>query len=391
MNMIRIDKTAPSPIYRQVKEGLKRQIFGGRFRTDRPLPTEHELAAELGLNRLTVRRALVELADEGLIHRVRGRGSFLRDPRHAEVTASAERRTRTLAVICDTERLDPQDALYYYRLFQGILRADPSVNVVYRRYEGAPRKFVSRLNAEPDLDGCIVLSQVDQALFRTLMKSGRPAVFVDCVPVTGLTGADAISYETESSSCQAVLSLIRMGHRDIAMLVHTHLPAGQACGQPIPLNRSGARPNAVAAQRLEGYRRAFRETGLPVRDDLVFPVVPWADSAYSVTRGLLRGHRVPTAIFTTTDSVAIGAVAAVKDHGWRVPEQMSVIGVGDLGHFCTPALSTIRMPLEPVGETAVRMLKERLDRPGLPPRLVSIPTEYLARATCDLPREGGGR
>jgi DNA-binding LacI/PurR family transcriptional regulator len=389
--MIRIDKTAPSPIYLQVKEGLKRQIFDGRFKADRALPTEHELAAELGLNRLTVRRALVELADEGLIHRVRGRGSFLSDPHQTVGSAAPARRTRTLVVIGDTERMDPQEAIFYYRIFQGVMRADPNVNVVYRRRQGNPRDFVSQLKAEDDLDGYVVLSQVDQTFLQSLMKSGRPSVLIDCAPVPKLVAADAIGYETESTSCQAVTSLIRMGHRDIAMLVHAHLSCEKQAGEPVTLARSEARVNVVAAQRLEGYRRAFLENGLRVPQELIFPVIPWTASAYAVTRSLLRGQRIPTAFFTTTDNVAIGIVAAVKDHGWQVPSQMSVIGVGDLGIFCTPALSTIRMPLESVGETAVRLLKERLDQPDLAPRQISIPTEYIARATCDLPREGGRR
>lgn len=390
--MIRIDKTAPSPIYLQVKEGLKRQIFDGRFKADRALPTEHELAAELGLNRLTVRRALVELADEGLIHRVRGRGSFLCDPSHVTGAASAAPRTRTVAVLCNAERLDPQDALFYHRIFQGVSRADPNVNVVYRCCDGLPREVVEKLKDEEGLDGYVVLSQVDETLIQRLMKSGRPTVFLDCVPIPKLVGADAISYETEESSFRAVTSLIRMGHRDIGMLVHAQVfPAKEAASEPIPLARSSARVNAAAGQRLEGYRRAFRENGLRVPEEFVFPVIPWTTSAYSVTRSILRGRRIPTAFFTTTDSVAVGIVTAVKDHGWRVPEQMSVIGVGDLGHFCMPALSTIRMPLESVGETAVRLLKERLGQPDLTPRRISIPTEYIARGTCDLPREGGGR
>jgi len=138
---------------------------------------------------------------------------------------------------------------------------------------------------------------------------------------------------------------------------------------------------------LRGYERAFRGQGLPVPEDLIFPVVPCTTCAYAAMRRILKRPRAPTAVFCSTDEMALGIISAVKDHGWRVPEHLSVIGFGDLGHFCTPPLSSVHMPLEPVGEAAVRFLRERLADPGLPPRTWQVPTEFIPRASCDIPRE----
>ena len=61
----------------EIKEYLLEQIRTGQYKTDMPLPPERELAAKLGVNRMTLRRAMEELTDEGLLMRKKGSGTFL--------------------------------------------------------------------------------------------------------------------------------------------------------------------------------------------------------------------------------------------------------------------------------------------------------------------------
>jgi LacI family transcriptional regulator len=82
------------------------------------------------------------------------------------------------------------------------------------------------------------------------------------------------------------------------------------------------------------------------------------DGGYEATQRLLAGHPAVTAIFVTADVMAIGALAALRDAGRRVPEDISVVGFDDLP-ICAdlvPALTTVRVDPEGLGEQAMRMV-----------------------------------
>ena len=81
-----IDKSAPEPIYQQIKNNIEQKISDGEWLAGQKLPSENDLVVALGVSRMTVNRALRELTQKGLIHRVHGLGSFVAEkPRHASL------------------------------------------------------------------------------------------------------------------------------------------------------------------------------------------------------------------------------------------------------------------------------------------------------------------
>jgi len=86
--MVTIDRTNPVPYYHQLKEGLREEIRSGRLRSGEKLPPERQLAEQHGISLITVRQALSRLADEGLLLRERGRGTFVtRAPLEFDLTS----------------------------------------------------------------------------------------------------------------------------------------------------------------------------------------------------------------------------------------------------------------------------------------------------------------
>ena len=69
-----------------------------------------------------------------------------------------------------------------------------------------------------------------------------------------------------------------------------------------------------------------------------------------------------------------------------MPADLSVVGFGDVGHFVMPPLSTVRLPMARLGETAVALLRERTADPSLAPRSIELPSEFILRGTCAVPR-----
>lgn len=81
-----VSKTAPEPIYQQIKSIIRERIASGEWPAGQKLPSENDLVAALDVSRMTINRALRELTQEGLIKRVHGLGSFVAEtPRHASL------------------------------------------------------------------------------------------------------------------------------------------------------------------------------------------------------------------------------------------------------------------------------------------------------------------
>ena len=89
------------------------------------------------------------------------------------------------------------------------------------------------------------------------------------------------------------------------------------------------------------------------------------------------------AIFTGDDDAAIGVLKALRENGYRVPEDVSVVGFDDLGFsaFLTPPLTTVSAPTETVGRIAMEQLFSLFDK-QFPEDVTLLPTELITRRSC---------
>src|SRR5207253_9454251 len=104
---------------------------------------------------------------------------------------------------------------------------------------------------------------------------------------------------------------------------------------------------------LDGYRDAIREAGISADRALVEPCVDWGlESGRRADDRLLSSAPTLTAIFAPSDLLALGAIAALRARGLRVPEDVSVVGFDDIpvSSVFDPPLTTVRHPMRYVGE-----------------------------------------
>ena len=113
---------------------------------------------------------------------------------------------------------------------------------------------------------------------------------------------------------------------------------------------------------------------------------------YLKASGEQAAHRLldlklpPTAIFASGDAMALGVMHVAQNRGLRVPADLSVVGFDDLpiASASRPGLSTVRQPIQLMGETAVRMLTALADGEH-PPLLPPFPTELIVRESTAAP------
>jgi DNA-binding LacI/PurR family transcriptional regulator len=99
---------------------------------------------------------------------------------------------------------------------------------------------------------------------------------------------------------------------------------------------------------------------------------------------LLSMRQPPTAVFAASDMLAVGALAAAREKGVRVPEDLSIAGFDDIDFaaFCNPPLTTVRVPASRMGEMAVEMLMEMIEGDSMQVRQITLDTELVIRDSC---------
>lgn len=200
-----------------------------------------------------------------------------------------------------------------------------------------------RLLTDQEIDGLLFVGTfVDETLQHVLEKQSVPVVLVDAYSNFSY---DSVVTDNESGAYEAVSHLIRHGHRHIGIV--------------------GSRPQSYPSiqERRAGYLRALKEnqiTSFYFADCLLE-----ADAAHAATLDLLKTHPQITALFGCNDALAIEAMHVARALGYRVPQDISIVGFDgiDLGAHIQPTLTTMHIDKVGMGRMAVELLKNRAQNP----------------------------
>ncbi|MCI0708063.1 MAG: LacI family transcriptional regulator [Ignavibacteriae bacterium] len=219
------------------------------------------------------------------------------------------------------------------------------------------------------VDGLIIMSPLlDASTLHANLPSNLPVVLLNCY----LHGEpfDALSIENVQGAYLMVQHLISHGHSRIAIL-------------------KGTEENIDAQERLRGYRNALIEAGIEVDMRLEFPGNFNEESAYSAVKDLLALKPRPTAIFASNDSMAIGALSALRAHGISVPGELALAGFDDIptARFVTPALSTVEVRINELGEKAIQAVLAAISgKNGHKKKHSMIVPKLVIRESCGCPQ-----
>jgi LacI family transcriptional regulator, repressor for deo operon, udp, cdd, tsx, nupC, and nupG len=192
------------------------------------------------------------------------------------------------------------------------------------------------------VDGVISLEHLDED--GELIAQIREVPWISCSEFLPGAGVPYVSIDHGQAAVDAVQYLINKGHRRIALI-------------------SADESYRWARLRREGYEAALKRAGLAV-DPVLVRVASSTDyeAGSQAASGLLALYDPPTAMFAVSDTLAIGAIKALRRGGRRVPEDIAVVGFDDLplSAVFEPALTTISQPMRELGATAAEMLLQRL-------------------------------
>ncbi|CAM5494933.1 LacI family transcriptional regulator OS=Streptomyces tendae OX=1932 GN=GUR47_08685 PE=4 SV=1 [Streptomyces tendae] len=204
------------------------------------------------------------------------------------------------------------------------------------------------------------------AKLRRLTEAGTRVVLCGRPPAPG-TGAIALTFDNRGGGRELTEHLIGLGHRRLGYI-------------------AGPEERTTTRHRLEGHRTALAAHG--IEEDPRWTVHGRYDrqAGYEATLELLRRDPTLTAVVAANDTVALGACAALRDSGLRIPDDVSVAGFDDLPFSidAVPALTTVRLPLAEAGARAGRVAMGREEAPV--GGIATVRGELTVRGSSGRPR-----
>ncbi|MZG05511.1 GntR family transcriptional regulator [Streptomyces sp. SID5614] len=363
------DSFLRGPKYLQVAERLRREITSGSWAPGAQLPVERELADTLAVSINTLRRAVSELVDEGIVQRRQGAGTFVSPPPEAAPAEAGSPKGRRLVGV-----LVPSTTYYYPRVVDGIQRVlrDAGVGVVLAssKYDLAIERDEVRAMLDSGVQGLLLVPNLHlldepQEYVDDLRRLTVPYVLVERRPSSPAPD-DPTSYvatDHPGGVCLAVRHLRSLGHERIGHLGRL---------------RTGT-SDAVA--------RGFDEAAALLGADVVEGAVARADIWSAEGIAAYARHCADagiTGVFCHGDRDAAALVVAARRHGLSVPEDLAVVAYDDeVTEVGDIPLTAISPPKEEVGALAAQLLLGRMDfGSGAVSHRVDVQPRLIVRASC---------
>lgn len=256
---------------------------------------------------------------------------------------------------------------FFSKILRGIEERlfEAGYGMIISDLDGSPEKeaHFAAFTAAGRVDGAILLNG---HLFGQ-SREGKGTPVKTSIPLVALCEAipsadiPQIEIDNRAAAKQMTLHLASLGHRTIAYI-------------------SGPSINVLERERFRGYRDGLTEAGLPFDPALVIAGDYTVGSGVTAGQELLARSERPTAVFCTSDEMAIGLMRTLLSAGLKVPDDISVAGFDDIefAAVAEPALTTIHQPRRELGQAAASVLIDLLQgRPS--PKRIRLQTELVLR------------
>jgi len=360
-----VDHSIATPLYVQLANVLRKEIATGILPAGEKLGSIRELADRHRVSVITVKGALRQLTDEGLVISRPRRGTFVTGASRVEAPGVM---SNVIGMVL-TDLGSPFFSLvlrgaeqyaraHGYSILLGTASdaaGDENAQIMYFHRMGVAGLLVGSLTHQYVLPGALT----------ELSRSGFPYVMVSYV---NEPGAYLVCCDSEGGGYLAASHLLALGYRRL----------GNIDGEP---------GNLPGELRRRGYLHALREAGMTEDPRHHFRLSRGGekfdfDSGYEIGRAVAAMDDGPDALFAYNDLAALGAMQALLDAGIRVPGEIGIVGFDDIERsaYAPVPLTTIRQPTQVIGQTAMELLLARVQGKSVQPRTI-LETELVVRAS----------
>ncbi len=365
-----MDSSSPDdPKYRLIADALRQSVLAGEYRAGSKLPSETDLVRRFEVSRMTIVKAIKELQQEGLVTRRVGSGTY--------VTARTSQSSRMFGLLIpelgQTEIFEPicQGMASYrgtdrHSLLWGNTDGEshPKEQAAEELCQQYIAQQVSGVFFAP-LELSPVKDEVNRRIVSALDKAGIPVVLLDrCVEhYPARSQYDLVGIDNRRTGYAVTMHLVKAGVGRIAFL--------------------GKRFSASTVDaRIAGYREALIAAGMRGQEDLVTRGDP---SDVDLIRKILDAQR-PEAFVCANDHTAANLMQSLGRLGYRVPEDIRIVGVDDVKYasLLSIPLTTMHQPCVELGRVAMSAMLSRLENPEFPARDILLSSRLVVRRSCGI-------
>lgn len=361
-----IDLTKPTPLYQQIVADIQKKVDTGILKVGEQLGSQHKLAQHYHVSLITVKKALSELINRGVLFSRIGKGTYvaapatrlpkqgviglvLRDLKNPffslilhSVEAAASQSGYSILLANATDRLEKEETLIHHFLELG-------------------------------MNGIIITSsaQTYRATpgIRKLQEKNIPNILVSYIQDEDV---NHVGTDHEQGGFLATTHLLQAGYREIGYI-------------------GGESENLLAEIRYQGYLRALKSFNLEINRNYLFELQSkWNDfeEGYRVGERFLNMKKRPEAMFAFKDMVALGFEQAMLDNNIRIPGDVALVGFDDIerAQYAPVPLTTIHQPTDVIGKLAVESILDQIEGKVIRTRTILEPT-LVVRDSCGVKAE----
>ena len=338
--------------YSKAREMLLDAILSGDLAADSVLPSEQKLCTQLGVSRITLRAALHELEQDGIIIKQNGR------PSRVDLKALRKQDTplRRIAWV-DTSPIGYTNQIYF-DIFRSVSEQTVLRNVKLD-YISLHNKIMAEnfIRLQHEYDG-LILGEFSRKLNNYIPRITHPnTISVDC-PRSGIR--HCVKSDCYAGGQTAARMLLESGHRHPAYLGY-----GDSITNYTPFK-----------ERFKGFNDYLMQVGTPLPDDHIIEITSPDDENHLAE--FLRKHlpalKECDSVFVGFDKLAVDVIYVLPELGISIPDDLSIIGFDGLtlSQFVSPALTTIRQPVEEIGRKALEIVLNPTESAAYP-AIIPIP------------------
>jgi LacI family transcriptional regulator len=266
----------------------------------------------------------------------------------------ASKKTTTVGVI-----IPDISSIFYSELARGIedIATMYKYNIILSNSDQNKQKEFHLLNTMlgKQVDGIVFMGgHITEEHVAEFEKSPVPIVLAASIEDSSTIPSVTIEYNKAAND--AVTALIEKGHRNIAFV-------------------TGPIEEQVGMRKLEGYKAALEASNIPFEGELVIEGDFTYESGIEAMNKIIEMEVKPTAVFVSTDEMALGVIHGATDHGIQIPEDIEVIGFDNtrLATMVRPRLTTVVQPMYDIGAVAMRLLTKYMNKENVEDHIVVLP------------------
>ncbi|GGC93990.1 catabolite control protein A [Thalassobacillus devorans] len=272
----------------------------------------------------------------------------------------ASKKTTTVGVI-----IPDISSIFFAELARGIedIATMYNYNIILSNSDQNKEKEIHLINTMlgKQVDGLVFMGgKITEDHIREFKNASVPVALAATIDETKSTPSVNINYE--EAAFEATELLISHGNDRIAFV-------------------SGPENTEINTQKLDGYKRALKEAGREVTDNLIVTGDYSYDSGIEAFEQLTSEGQSPTAVFVASDEMALGIIHGAQDKGLKVPEDIEVFGFDNtrLATMVRPTLSTVVQPMYDIGAVAMRLLTKYMNKEEVTEQNVVLPHRIIER------------